>query len=625
MDEKQILHALDIGEAQDWEFKSAKGGIPGDLWHTYSGMANTEGGTIVLGIREIVNGHDVHGLDDPEKTRKNFWDSVNNRQITNLNLLANHDVQLVTVAGKVVLVIRVPRATRRQRPVYVGQNPMEGTYRRNYEGDYKCRPEDVRRMLTDQTEESQDTRILEHFGVADLDPNSVRQYRNRFSARAPNHAWLTEDEQGFLGKLGAWRKDRVTLVEGLTVAGLLMFGRDEAIRDPAAMPEFHLDYRERLSEEPAVRWTDRLTSDGTWVCNLFQFYERVNRRLTSDLKIPFQLQPDMSRKDDTIVHEAVREALVNALIHADHRGQGGVVIEKYRDRFELSNPGTLLLDVEQVWRGGISECRNKTLQTMFNLIGYGEKAGSGFDKMRQGWASQQWLTPNIEESTRPDRVRVVLPMVSLLPEESLKRLRARFGKELDALSSLEVQSLVTAETESSVSNFRMQQVTTEHPADLTQVLQRLVAKGLLAQVGQKRGTRYELAGSSAYKPGPPSDRLPGTPHIIGVDSTRKEGNSTHKATALPPELDPELLTVAQGARGRRRLPPDETCQIIRDLCRNRYLTHRQLGGILDRNPTGLQERFLRPMARRGELVLRFPHEPNRPDQAYTTGSNDQAK
>ena len=39
------------------------------------------------------------------------------------------------------------------------------------------------------------------------------------------------------------------------------------------------------------------------------------------------------------------EAMVNVLIHADYRGQGGVVIEKHRDRFELSNPGTLLLPV----------------------------------------------------------------------------------------------------------------------------------------------------------------------------------------------------------------------------------------------------------------------------------------
>ena len=177
-----------------------------------------------------------------------------------------------------------------------------------------------------------------------------------------------------------------------------MFGKDEAIRDPAAISGYHVDYREKLSPDPSVRWTDRLTIDGTWVGNLFQFYQRVIQRLTVDLKLPFQLGSDLFRKDETLVHEAIREALVNALIHADYRGLGGIVVEKYRDRIELSNPGSLLLSLEQVWSGGVSECRNKSLQTMFLMIGGGEKAGSGIDKIRQGWRAQHWRLPIIRET-----------------------------------------------------------------------------------------------------------------------------------------------------------------------------------------------------------------------------------
>ena len=152
-----------------------------------------------------------------------------------------------------------------------------------------------------------------------------------------------------------------------------------------------------------------------------------------DLKLPFQLGSDLFRKDETLVHEAIREALVNAVIHADYRGQGGIVVEKYRDRIELSNPGSLLLSLEQVWSGGVSECRNKSLQTMFLMIGGGEKAGSGIDKIRQGWRAQHWRLPIIREQVQPDRVNVVLPMVSLLPEESLQRLRSRFGPKFNRL------------------------------------------------------------------------------------------------------------------------------------------------------------------------------------------------
>lgn len=78
----------------------------------------------------------------------------------------------------------------------------------------------------------------------------------------------------------------------------------------------------------------------------------------------------------------VWESVVNALMHADHRGPGGVVMERYPDRIELSNPGWLLVSRVQLLQGGVSECRNKSLQLMFQLMGGGDKAGSGVDKIR---------------------------------------------------------------------------------------------------------------------------------------------------------------------------------------------------------------------------------------------------
>lgn len=230
-------------------------------------------------------------------------------------------------------------------------------------------------MLSDRSEAPADSRILAHFNLDDLDLPSLHQYRQRLASHKPTHPWLSEDDKGLLIKLCGWRRDRQSGEEGLTVAGLLMFGRDETLRE--GLPGYHVDFRERLSNDPAVRWTDRLTMDGTWNANLFQFYLRVAQRMASDLKLPFQLDTDLFRKGETDVHEAIREALVNALIHADYNGQGGIVVEKYRDAFEFANPGTLLISFDQLMRGNVSECRNKSLQTMFMLIGAAEKAGSG--------------------------------------------------------------------------------------------------------------------------------------------------------------------------------------------------------------------------------------------------------
>lgn len=594
-----ILLQLDWAEGDDLEFKSAKGGLPKSLWETYSAMANSHGGVILLGVED--DGR-VSGVGEPRKFKKAFWDTVNNRGKVNLNLCSDADLAEVPHPDGLILAIRVPQASRYQRPVFLGQNPLTGTYRRNFEGDYRCTEQEVGRMLSDRGEEPADSRILEGFGLGDLDLLSLHQYRQRLASHKPTHPWLSEDDKGLLIKVGGWRRDRKIGLEGLTLAGLLMFGRDETLREGA--PGYHVDYRERLSQDPAERWSDRLTADGTWQPNLFQFYLRVAQRLVADLKLPFQLSPDLFRKGETEVHEAIREALVNALIHADYHGQGGVVVEKYPDAFEFSNPGTLLVSFDQLLRGNVSECRNKSLQTMFMLIGAAEKAGSGVDKMRRGWASQHWRSPMVREQVQPDRVAWRLPMVSLIPDESLARLEGIFGRKFKSFSKYEVQALVTADVEGSVDNARMRQICAIHAADVTRLLQGLVAGGALVQERQGRWSRYRLpdAARSLHKTGSSEHMLP-----------RSEHNTEDS------EHSDELLQLATPARTQKRLQPNEMERIILELCRGRWLTRNQLAGLLERNPDGLRSRFLTPMVAHGRLRLRYPDKPNRADQAYSVG------
>jgi ATP-dependent DNA helicase RecG len=608
-----ILEKLDWHENNDLEFKSAKGGVPKSVWETYSAMANTHGGVILLGVE---NDGTVSGVIDPDRLKKSFWDTINNRGKVSVNLLVEVDVAEVEHEQGVILAIRVPQAGRYQRPVFLEKNPLTGTYRRNFEGDYHCTEQEVSRMLSDRAEEPADSRILEHFTLDDLDQTSVQQYRQRFSSHKPTHPWLSEDDKGLLAKLGGWRRDRKKGQEGLTVAGLLMFGKDEAIRE--ALPQYHVDYREKLSDDPLVRWTDRLTMDGTWAGNLFQFYLRVIQRLAADLKLPFQLDRDLFRKGEAVVHEAIREALVNALIHADYQGQGGIIVEKYSDRFEFSNPGSLLISFDQLLRGNVSECRNKSLQIMFMLLGAAEKAGSGVDKIRRGWESQHWRSPLIREQVQPDRVQWVLPMISLIPEESLQRLEALFGRKFHRFSQQEIQALVTADIEGAVDNSRLRQITAAHAADMTRVLQGLVGKGALTQEGQGRWTRYRL-------PAPPHSLHKGSDSIHkDLDSIHKRSDSIHKdgdslfISEFSSAVDDELHHIAKPAIQRKRIDPKEMGKILLQLCRGRWLSRSQISKLLNRNPESLRQRFLNPMVEHGLLQLRYPDKPNRTDQAYTT-------
>lgn len=95
-------------------------------------------------------------------------------------------------------------------------------------------------------------------------------------------------------------------------------------------------------------------------------------------------------------------------------------------------------------KGDVSECRNRSLQRMFLMIGGGEQAGSGYARIQEGWRNQHWRAPRLMTQTQPDRVRLDMPMLSLMPEWAFEDLRRRLGNRFDALSEHERSVLATA-------------------------------------------------------------------------------------------------------------------------------------------------------------------------------------
>lgn len=183
--------------------------------------------------------------------------------------------------------------------------------------------------------------------------------------------------------------DRHSGKQGMTVAGLLMFGQFESIRDHFSY--YFVDYRESSEN----RWQERIIPDGTWSGNLFDFYRKVYLRLTEDIKTPFLLQAD--QRIETPVHEALREVLVNTLVHANYGESTPILIEKKENGFLFRNPGNLRITQQEFFAGGVHDCRNSILHQMFLLIGLGERAGSGVPKILKGCNEAHWQIPKIEE------------------------------------------------------------------------------------------------------------------------------------------------------------------------------------------------------------------------------------
>jgi ATP-dependent DNA helicase RecG len=122
-----------LAESYDLECKAAQGRdgqgeLPEDFWKSYSAMANSDGGVILLGVQEKPRGQfNILGLANIERVRKAIWDNLHNRKQTSINLLTEQDVQPIQMNGRSVLQITVPRAQRQAKPVHLGGNPFGGT------------------------------------------------------------------------------------------------------------------------------------------------------------------------------------------------------------------------------------------------------------------------------------------------------------------------------------------------------------------------------------------------------------------------------------------------------------------------------------------------------------------
>lgn len=186
-------------EGNRLEAKRAKGGLPHSLWETYSSFANTEGGLILLGVSE----HEDHslyitGVDDARNMAQDFWNMVHDPSKVSAVVLSDNDVVIRHTSQGDVISIDIPRAARDCIPVYVGQNPMTGSYRRNGDGDYLCDEETVRAMLRDSDLLPLDRTIVEGMGADALNADSVASYRRQFKNRRPGHPWVGLSDEDFL-------------------------------------------------------------------------------------------------------------------------------------------------------------------------------------------------------------------------------------------------------------------------------------------------------------------------------------------------------------------------------------------------------------------------------------------
>ena len=490
---EDLLEELNLKEDHERECKLTTGGLPESIWETYSSFANTNGGTILLGIKEHRDSFTVEGLTEKQiiKYQKDFWSTLNDRNKVSKNILLNHHVNPVPVGDKQILRIDVPAADRHDKPIYIGTDPMKGIYKRDYEGDFLCTEEAVRAMFADQRDVSGDIEVLDEMGLDVLNQDTIKGYRIIFEQLHSGHPWNALENDEFLMKLRAVAKNKKGSLSP-TIAGLLFFG--EAYHITEVFPNYFLDYREECDDK-AVRWLFRTHSnEGDWSGNIYDFFCKVRTRMDDEVAVPFANRREGYRVDRVDVHDALEEALANALAHANYYGRRGILVVKKGKKLTISNPGTIRVTKEEFYAGGNSDPRNPNILKMFGFVNVGERAGSGVDKILTAWKEQNWKEPEFDFSERSDRVTLKLEVgqVVYIPgaadirnENTDQAVQMPMSKEEKILDYIRQNGSISTQKVMELCNYKSR-------TGARNLLEKLMKSGKIEKIGENTNTIYTI-------------------------------------------------------------------------------------------------------------------------------------
>jgi predicted HTH transcriptional regulator len=127
--------------------RDGEGALPEDIWETYGAFANTQGGDIFLGLRELGPGnYELAGISNPGKVIGELMTGANDPKRVSVNLLCIESVAVIVIEGFNIIHINIPKAPIYLRPVYIGNDPLNGSFVRDRSSDIKLSPDRVRRM-----------------------------------------------------------------------------------------------------------------------------------------------------------------------------------------------------------------------------------------------------------------------------------------------------------------------------------------------------------------------------------------------------------------------------------------------------------------------------------------------
>ena len=320
MNSKEIKHLIQNGEKIDVEFKESKNALTKDVFDTVCSFNNRNGGHILLGVndkREIVGVSE----DRVDKVIKEFTTSINNPQkiYPPLYLLP----KVLEIDGKKVIYIRVPEGYQVCR--HNGK-----IWDRSYEGDINItdHAELVYKLYARKQGSYFVNRVYPNLNIEFLDTAVIDKAKKLAITRSKNHVWGNMSDEELLRSANLILTDPETKCEGITLAAILLFGKDNSIM--SVLPQHKTDAIFRVENK------DRYDDRDVVITNLIDSYDRLIAFGQKHLNDLFVLDGVMNiNARDRIL----REIVSNTLAHRDYSSgfPAKMIIDNEKIMIENSN------------------------------------------------------------------------------------------------------------------------------------------------------------------------------------------------------------------------------------------------------------------------------------------------
>lgn len=331
MQSAQIQQLIQQGEGLTVEFKTARHELPQSIFETVCAFLNRSGGSVLLGVNDK---GELIGVDKQYvlKIKKELVNALNNPQILNppIYIIPNE----IEIEGKTVLLLPIHESSQ----VHTTRGKI---FDRNEDGDYNISLNTnlVANLYIRKQTTFTENKIYPYATLNELRTELLSRTRQMAVNRQPAHPWESLNDMELLRSVQLYQTDYSTGKEGLTLAAILLFGRDEVIQ--TVLP-FH-----RTDAICRIQNLDRYDDRDDIRTNLIESYDRLMRFVEKHLSEKFVLKDDIRISVRNLIF---REIIANTLIHREYTNPfpAKLIIGQHDVQTENANKphGSLLLEPE---------------------------------------------------------------------------------------------------------------------------------------------------------------------------------------------------------------------------------------------------------------------------------------